>query len=178
MEQELISPPRTIMEVYKMLPEGTLAELINGHIYMSPAPSNKHQRVLKVFLKLVDDFVIKNDLGELFVSPIDIFFNDHSNAVQPDLAFISKENPNQPLDFEPFHGIPDILVEFLSPGNDKHDRVTKKNLYEKFGVKEYWIIDPITKESIVYQLVEKRYVLSKEDKGKLFSPLFDHSFNF
>jgi Uma2 family endonuclease len=176
MEQELISPPRTIMEVYKMLPEGTLAELINGQIYMSPAPSNKHQRVLKKFLKLLDDFIIENDLGELFVSPVDIFFDVHSNAVQPDLAFISKENPNQPLDFEPFHGSPDILIEFLSPGNEKHDRLVKRDLYEKFGVKEYWIIDPVTKESIVYQLVEGRYVLSKKDKGQVFSPLFNHSF--
>lgn len=176
MEQELISPPRTIMEVYKMLPEGTLAELINGQIYMSPAPSNKHQRVLKAFLKLLDEFIIENNLGELFVSPVDIFFDDHSNAIQPDLAFISKENPNQPLDFEPFHGSPDVLVEFLSPGNDRHDRVVKKDLYEKFGVREYWIIDPVTKESIVYQLAENRYVLSKKDKGQLFSPLFNHSF--
>jgi Uma2 family endonuclease len=173
---EIPSPPRTIMEVYKMLPEGTLAELINGHIYMSPAPSNKHQRVLKKFLKLVDDFIIKNDLGELFVSPIDIFFDRHSNAVQPDLAFISKENPNQPMDFEPFHGSPDILVEFLSPSNEKHDRFVKKDLYEKFGVKEYWIIDPDTKESFVYQLVENKYALSKRDNSQLFSPFFNHSF--
>lgn len=175
---ELPSPPRTIMEVYKMLPEGTLAELINGQIYMSPAPTNKHQRVLKVFLKLVDDFIIENDLGELFVSPVDIYFDDHTNAVQPDLAFIAKENLNQPTDYEPYQGSPDILVEFLSTTNDKHDLVTKKNLYEKFGVKEYWIIDPTTKESLVYQLVDKKFILTGKKTGTLFSPLFDHSFTF
>ncbi len=171
-------PPRTIMEVYKMLPEGTLAELINGQIYMSPAPSHKHQRLLKTFLKIVDDFVIEKKWGEFFVSPIDIFFDSRSNAVQPDLAFISYENPNQPLDDEPYQGSPDILVEFLSPSNNKHDLVTKKDLYEKFGVKEYWIIDPATKESIVYQLVDKKYILSDKETNTLFSPLFNHSFNF
>jgi Uma2 family endonuclease len=171
-------PPRTIMEVYKMLPEGTLAELINGQIYMSPSPSHKHQRLLKAFLKTVDDFVIEKKLGELFVSPIDIFFDSRSNAVQPDLAFISYKNENQPLDDEPYQGSPDILVEFLSPSNNKHDLVTKKDLYEKFGVKEYWIIDPATKESIVYQLVDKKYILSGKGTSTLFSPFFNHSFNF
>ncbi len=175
---DIPSPPRTIMEVFKMLPEGTLAELINGQIYMSPAPTNKHQRVLKVFLKLVDDFVIENNLGELFVSPVDIFFDGHANAVQPDLAFISKENPNQPMDYEPYQGSPDILVEFLSPNNNRHDLVTKKNLYERFGVKEYWIIDPATKESLVYQLIGQEYVLAGKNTGTLFSPLFNHTFIF
>jgi Uma2 family endonuclease len=175
---DIPSPPRTIMEVYKMLPEGTLAELINGQIYMSPAPSNQHQRILKTFLKLVDDFIIKNDLGELFVSPIDIFFDRNSNAVQPDLAFISKDNPNQPSDLEPFHGTPDVLVEFLSPGNNKHDLVIKKELYEKFGVKEYWIIDPATKESIVYQLNGNHFVLAEKNTAILFSPFFNYTFNF
>jgi Uma2 family endonuclease len=80
------------------------------------------------------------------------------------------------MDFEPFHGSPDILVEFLSPSNEKHDRFVKKDLYEKFGVKEYWIIDPDTKESFVFQLVENKYILSKRDNGQLFSPLFNHSF--
>jgi len=171
-------PPRTIMDVYKMLPEGTLAELVNGQIYMSPAPSNKHQRVLKTLLKLVDDFVIEKNLRELFVSPIDVFFDDSANAVQPDLAFISKENPNQPTDYEPYQGSPDILVELISPGSNKHDLVIKKDLYEKFGVLEYWIVDPTTKESQVYQLVDKKYILVGKNTGTIFSPFLNHSFTF
>ncbi len=175
---EVPYPPRTIMEVYEMLPEGTLAELINGQIYLSPAPSNKHQRVLKAFLKSMDDFIIERNLGELFIAPVDIFFDEHKNAVQPDLAFISKENPSQPHDFEPYHGCPDILVEILSPGSSKHDLVVKKELYEKFGVKEYWVIDPTTKESHVFQLVNGKYVLTEKNQGSLFSPLFNHTFTF
>lgn len=178
MNVDIISPPRTIMEVFKTLPEGTLAELINGQIYMSPAPSNRHQRILKALLKIVDDYVEANALGEVLISPVDIFFDDHQNAVQPDLVFISHGNPNQPLNDEPFRGVPDILVEILSPGNDKHDSVTKKTLYEKFGVKEYWIIDPTSKESIVYQLSEKEYKLVAKNTATLFSPLFNQSFTY
>ena len=176
MNVDIISPPRTIMEVFKMLPEGTLAELINGQIYMSPAPTNRHQRILKALLRIVDDFVERNALGEVLLSPVDIFFDDDQNAVHPDLVFISHENPNQPLNDEPYRGIPDILVEILSPGNDKHDSITKKTLYEKFGVKEYWIIDPTSKESIVYQLIGKEYKLTAKNTATLFSPLLNQSF--
>ena len=172
MNLDIISPPRTIMEVFKMLPEGTLAELINGQIYMSPAPTNRHQRILKALLRIVDDFIERNALGEVLLSSVDIFFDDHQNAVQPDLVFISHENPNQPLNDEPYRGIPDILVEILSPGNDKHDSI-KKALYEKFRVKEYWIIDPTSKESIVYQLIGKEYKLTAKNTATLFSPLLN-----
>lgn len=176
MNLDIISPPRTIMEVFKMLPEGTLAELINGQIYMSPAPTNRHQRILKTLLKTVDDFVEANVLGEVLVSPIDIFFDDDQNAVQPDLVFISKRNPNQPLDDEAYRGSPDLLVEIISPSSNNHDLIVKKDLYEKFRVKEYWIIDPTSKESIVYQLIGKEYKLTAKNTATLFFPLLNQSF--
>ena len=62
---DIVSPPRTIMEVYKMLPEGTLAELINGQIYMSPTPTNLQQRISRKLLIKLSDFVEANDLGEV-----------------------------------------------------------------------------------------------------------------
>jgi Uma2 family endonuclease len=83
---------------------------------------------------------------------------------------------SQPLDEDPYVGTPDLLVEILSNHNPEHDLVTKKNLYDKFGVKEYWIIDPITKECIVYQLIEKHFILAGKNVSKFFSPLFNHSF--
>ncbi len=178
MNVDIISPPRTIMEVFKMLPEGTLAELINGQIYMSPTPTNLHQRISRKLLIKLSDFVEGNDLGEVFDAPLDIYLDKSANAVQPDIIFISKNNPAQPLDNVPYLGTPDLLVEILSPSNNKHDLVTKKDLYEKFGVKEYWIIDPTSKESIVYQLIGKEYKLSAKNTSNLFSPLLNQSFTF
>ena len=178
MNVDIISPPRTIMEVFKMLPEGTLAELINGQIYMSPTPTNLHQRISRKLLIALSDFVESNNLGEVFYAPLDIYFDKTSNAVQPDIIFISRDNTSQPLDKIPYGGVPDLLIEILSPSNNKHDLVTKKDLYEKFGVKEYWIIDPTSKESIVYQLIGKEYKLVAKNTATLFSPLLNQSFTY
>ena len=72
MNVEISSPPRTIMEVFKMLPEGTLAELINGQIYMSPTPTNLHQRISRKIVIKLSEFVEKNDL-EKFNSHLMMF---------------------------------------------------------------------------------------------------------
>lgn len=178
MNVDILSPPRTIMEVFKMLPEGTLAELINGQLYMSPTPTNLHQRIIRKLAIKLSDFIDRNDLGEVFFAPLDIYLDKNANAVQPDIIFISKNNPSQPIDNVPYEGIPDLLVEILSPSNNNHDLVTKKDLYEKFGVKEYWIIDPTSKESIVYQLVGKEYKLVAKNTATLFSPLLNQSFTY
>jgi Uma2 family endonuclease len=75
-----------------------------------------------------------------------------SNAVQPDIVVILKSNKNHPEPRGHFHGVPDLLVEILSPDNRVHDLVKKKDLYEKFGVKEYWIVDPETRATVGYTL--------------------------
>jgi Uma2 family endonuclease len=178
MNVDIISPPRTIMEVFKMLPEGTLAELINGQIYMSPTPTNLHQRISRKLVIALSYFIESNDLGEVFYAPLDIYFDKTSNAVQPDIIFISRDNASQPEDKIPYEGVPDLLIEILSPSNNKHDLVTKKTLYEKFGVKEYWIIDPSSKESIVYQLSGEEYKLVARNTATLFSPLLNQSFTY
>jgi Uma2 family endonuclease len=178
METNLLQTPKTIMEVYKMLPEGTLAEVINGQLYMSPSPSNKHQWLLISMMRTIADFVDANSLGKILIAPSDVYLDQESNAVQPDIYIISHTNISQPLEEIPYHGVPDLIVEFLSPSNNRHDLVTKKELYEKFGVKEYWIIDPSTKESIVYKLENNLYTLAGKEIATVFSPLFNHSFSF
>ena len=178
MKIDIPHPPRTIMEVYKMLPEGTLAELINGQIFMSPSPTNQHQRVLLNIFRSLDAIVTNQKIGELFIAPSDVYLDDNSNAVQPDLYFISNLNLNQPKEDTPFSGVPDLVVEILSSKNDKHDRVTKKNLYEKVGVKEYWIVDPLNKETLVYHLKNNSYELIGHESGKAHSILFNRQFEF
>ena len=176
MVTEIDRPPRTMMEVYKSLPEGTLAELIKGSLYMRRSPVTNHQRILSRLLSKMLDFTDTNNLGEVFVALYDVYLDEHSNAVQPDLIFVSKEKAH--IVQEHIHGVPDLLVELLSPGNKSHDTVRKKNLYEKFGVQEYWIVDPDTKESIGYSLTEKKYKEFFRAKGKLASLLLKHTFDF
>src|SRR6478736_646183 len=130
--QSIKTPPRTIMEVFQMLPEGTLAELINGSLYMSPAPTTQHQRTILDLSVALTTYVKQHKLGEIFIAACDIYLDEHSNAVQPDIIFISSEK-SETVKESGIHGIPDILIEVLSPGISEHDTVVKKELYRKFG---------------------------------------------
>ena len=69
MEETIVYPPRTIMEVFKMLPEGTLAEVIDNTLYMSPTPTIKHQRLSRILTTQIDNFLSESKLGEMFYAP-------------------------------------------------------------------------------------------------------------
>ncbi|MFZ5972095.1 MAG: Uma2 family endonuclease [Bacteroidota bacterium] len=176
MEELIISPPKSIMEVYRMLPEGTLAELINKVIYISPSPISQHQRIISKLLSKVYPHVESNGLGEVFIAPFDVYLDEHSNAVQPDIVFVSKENSHIIKDH--IHGVPDLVIEVLSEGNKNHDLKRKRKLYEKFGVKEYWMIDPETKEAIGLTLQQKKYAEFFRGNSVLKSALLKKQFEF
>ncbi len=170
------SPPRTLMDVFDMLPEGTLAELINNRLYMAPAPTFFHQDIglelcwqFKQFLK---------EKGNAILAPFDVKLDEDRNAVQPDITVILKSNPNQINSKGRYLGVPDLIVEILSEGNKDHDLITKKDLYEKFGVTEYWIVDPETKLALGFSLQENRYVKIRESIGQIESKLLQAQFKF
>ncbi|MBX2964965.1 MAG: Uma2 family endonuclease [Cyclobacteriaceae bacterium] len=91
MQETLTHPPRTLMEVFKMFPEGTLAGVINNQLYMSPSPVGKHQCLVTELTIQVGNFVKSKKSGEIFVSPFDVFLNEESNAVRPDLILILRQ---------------------------------------------------------------------------------------
>ena len=169
------TPPRTIMEVYKNLPEGTLAELIDKVIYMSPSPLFEHQDIL---LEIAAQLKSKlpREAGKVIIAPFDIYFDNESNAVQPDITVILTNNPGK-LEGQ-FYGSPDLLIEILSPGNSGYDTVKKKELYERFGVKEYWIVNPETKQTQGFQLQKGKYVSISDKIGKMDSPLLTIALSF
>ena len=152
----LVSPPRTIMEVFKMLPEGTRVELINETLYMSPATKTSHQRVI---WKIENQITRHTESigGEVFFAPCDVYLDEVANAVQPDIIYIA-EDQKEITHEDGIHGTPRLIIEVLSPGNQKSDKETKKKLYEKFGVAEYWIVDPATRQTIGYFLKERKKV--------------------
>jgi Uma2 family endonuclease len=155
--ETLLHPPRSLMEVFDMLPEGTLAELINNRLYMSPAPLSSHQKVLFKIAERLVTHVESKLAGEVIIAPFDVRLDETRNAVQPDVTLILKSNPNQIINGR-YSGVPELVVEVLSPGNKDHDLITKKDLYEKFGVKEYWIVDPETKLALGFSLVENKFI--------------------
>ncbi len=176
--ETLVHPPRTLVEVFEMLPEGTLAELIDNQIYMSPAPGFNHQRTIKAILKAFDKLIEEKEKGIVIVSPFDIKLDKTRNVVQPDIIVILKSNPNQINENGRFEGVPDLLVEVLSPGNKEHDLITKKNLYEKFRVQEYWIVDPETKLTIGFTLRGNVYHKINEAIGIINSKLLEADITF
>jgi len=177
--QSLKTPPKTIMEVFKMLPEGTLAEIINGSIQMSPAPTPSHQSIVRELAYAILNYIKqqgKND--HIFFAPCDVFLDEELNAVQPDIIFISAAKESIIRD-EAIHGVPDLIIEVLSPGNSNHDLVTKRDLYQKFGVQEYWVVTPATKETIGFVLKNGSYSESGRYTGKIRSViLYNTSFEF
>ncbi len=137
-------------EDYLKLEDDKRYEIIEGELIETPAPSVTHQRLVKRLLKLLDEFVEKKSLGEVFVSPIDVILSD-TNVVQPDLVFVSKERSDI-VQNRGIFGAPDLVVEVISPSTLKKDTEDKKRIYARFGVKELWLIFPGEKAIEVFSL--------------------------
>jgi Uma2 family endonuclease len=126
---------------YLLTPEdGKRWELIEGEFYVTPAPTPKHQLALQELFVALHSFVRERDLGEVFVSPIDIVLSNH-DVVQPDIIFIEKSRLGIVSETH-IAAAPDLVVEIASPSTAGHDRERKRRLYLKYGVREYWIADP------------------------------------
>jgi Uma2 family endonuclease len=120
--------------------DGKRRELIEGEFYVTPAPTPKHQLALQELFVALRSFVRERDLGEVFVSPIDIVLSNH-DVVQPDILFIEKSRLSIVKETH-IAAAPDLVVEVVSPSTADHDRERKRRLYLKYGVREYWIADP------------------------------------
>ena len=141
---------------YKSLPESETNryELIGGELIMVPSPNIYHQRVSGKLEFLLRDFVEKNKLGEIFDAPCDVHLGD--NVVQPDILFVSKEH-SYVIVKEEIKGAPDIVIEILSPTTAERDKTIKRTLYARYGVREYWIVDPEKKTVEVLTLKKEGY---------------------
>lgn len=157
---------------YIELPEdGKRYEIIEGELSMSPAPYMNHQFIsLNLVLKLAK-FVLENKLGKICYAPVDVLLSDF-NIVQPDILFISSDNL-QIITEKNIKGVPDLIIEIVSPATGYYDLRGKKDLYEKFGVQEYWIVDPMKRRVEIYLNFEREFELHQrlEQKGKVKSNL-------
>ena len=150
-------------EDYAKLPEGAPYQLINGELIMTPAPTPYHQKISSKLGYFLRDFVFKKDLGEVFDAPIDVYFEE-TETYQPDIIFISKERLNIIKETK-IEGAPDLIIEILSPATAYYDLRKKFKIYEKHGVKEYWIVDPEEKSIEIY-INEKQKFILVETKNK------------
>lgn len=138
------------------LPESNLpTELIHGAIIKSPARTLDHQRLL---IRLADLIRRLIPSGEVFIALVDVYLDDE-NIVQPDILWVAAESKCVSVEGRYLRGAPDLVVEIFSPGSTRRDKKDKFRLYEKHGVREYWMIDPADKWLEAWQLQVGRYSL-------------------
>ena len=126
---------------YLLLPDnGKRYEILEGELLMSPSPNTKHQIVLLNLAAILKSFVERNNLGQIFIAPYDVVLSKY-DVVQPDIMFISSKNTKM---IKPTHleGVPDLVIEIISPGSAQRDRIIKRKIYALHGVKEYWLVHP------------------------------------
>jgi Uma2 family endonuclease len=160
---------RWTYEEYYRLDDDQRYEIIDGDLLMVPGPDTWHQDWSGDLYSLMRPFVRKNKLGRLFYAPMDVVL-EPENTVQPDIVFVAAANAGI-IQRRAIFGAPDLLVELISPSSVRRDRYQKKELYARFGVKEYWIGDPANKSLEILTLKNGRYELhcAAGEKGKLTS---------
>jgi Uma2 family endonuclease len=158
--EERLIRRRASVEEFWSLPESVLpTEYIDGEIIMAPAPTVPHQRAVLNIGSTLQQFVRQGRLGEVFISPLDVVLPS-GDVVQPDVFFLNARQVEHAGTASRIEGVPPFLVEILSPSSVKHDTVRKRELYEKSGVREYWIVDVRERTVSQFMLRKKHYVLS------------------
>ena len=143
--------PRKTVEDYLALPDDVRAELIDGVLYVTPAPNLDHQDVVGRLYRILADHVEHEASGRLVLSPADVHLPS-GDIVQPDLLFVTASRED--ICSEHVDGAPDLAIEVISPSGPERDRIVKRALYEQNGVREYWIADPEERTIEVLHLVE------------------------
>lgn len=162
-------------EDYLLFPEdGLRHEIIDGEHEVTPSPLTRHQRIVANLFLIIAAFVRERKLGEVFLAPFDVILSN-LDIVVPDLLFVSGKR-SEIITEKNLQGAPDLVIEVLSDGTRKRDEVTKRKLYERFGVREYWIVDPVLESIKIYRQsgkgFERAAELSVEAGDTLTSPLF------
>lgn len=140
--ETMLHPPKTALELFKILPEGTQCQLIYNHIIMSPSPKWKHQDIVKKILVTMEIYLRKNNCGKV-LSDVDVYLNEE-NVYRPDVLFIANEQMQILGDDGYVHGAPLLVIEVLSQGTAAYDKKEKKEMYAACGVREYWLVDQTT----------------------------------
>lgn len=148
---------------YVRLPEGAPYQLLGGKLVMTPAPSTKHQTVVQNIFLLLSGFLGSAEKGKIFLAPVDVFFSP-TDICQPDVLYILP-NRLSIIAEDKVNGAPDLIVEVLSPSTAYYDLRKKYKLYEQYGVREYWIADPMENSLEVYELRNGRFVLADRQEG-------------
>jgi Uma2 family endonuclease len=118
-------------------------ELIEGVIVVTPSPAPMHQIIIHRLAVLLDPQIVASGLGQVMEAPLDVYLEDR-NVLQPDVVVLLHDRMNLlgPANIE---AAPSLAIEVLSPSTSRRDQGIKRDLYARFGVPEYWIVDPVAR---------------------------------
>jgi len=145
----------TYADLVALPDDGKRYELHEGEIYMTPSPRPRHQQVVGNLYLIIAEHVRRLDLGEVFVSPIDVILSEVTVRV-PDLVYLDAARMPR-VSGRGIEGPPTLAIEVLSPGTASADRGIKQQLSARYGVPHYWIVDADARVIETYQLVGARY---------------------
>lgn len=136
--------------------ENPREELLNGKIHIMSSPSLNHNQIVGNIYVAFRNY-LQGKPCKTFIDGVDVFLTENDRVI-PDTIIVCRRDIIQ---IDGIHGAPDLVVEVLSPSTAKNDKGYKKNLYEKSGVKEYWIVDPVTQSIEAYLLSDGKYRLDE-----------------
>jgi Uma2 family endonuclease len=149
---------------YEALPaDGRRYELHDGELSVTPAPGTRHQRVSSALFSILKPHVVSRGLGEVLYASIDVILAD-TTIVQPDLVYLDPTRAHV-VSERGIEGSPTLAVEILSPSTTRNDRGVKAELYRRYGVPWYWIVDPEARTVEAYGLAEGRHALVARASG-------------
>lgn len=128
---------------YLTLPDEPRGEVLEGVFVVTPAPTTRHQRVVGDLYFAFETWLRANPgVGEAFVAPLDVILRAERPAVvlQPDVVFVSAARAGIVQDW--IHGAPDLVVEVVSPSSARRDAISKRDLYARYGIREFWLVWP------------------------------------
>ena len=135
--------------------EGERQELIDGELVVTPPPAMNHQSISSNVVYALERIVREQDLGRVYAAPTGIRFTPN-NVLIPDVIFIARDRLHI-IGPKTVDAAPDLVVEILSPRTRQRDLTTKRDLYARFGVQEYWIVDPDARSVAVLALAGDKY---------------------
>jgi Uma2 family endonuclease len=164
-------PLRYTYEDYARLPDDQRYEVIDGELFLTPAPTPFHQIVKGRIEEMLKEYVYERRLGLVLDAPCDVVLSRY-DVLQPDIFFISSDRRTV-IGEKYITDAPDLVIEVLSPGTRKRDRILKSRRYARFGVREMWIADPKAKTIEVFVGREGRFrrEAAYAEGGVLGSPL-------
>lgn len=146
--------PYTYTELVRDFPvDNVQREIFDGELVVSPGPNTRHQRIVRDLALEIQRHINGRSVGEVFFAPLDTVLSE-TDVVQPDVMFVADDR-REIITEKNVQGVPSLVVEVVS--DTRRDRVRKRDIYARYGVPEYWIMDPEVDRVEVYKLLDGDY---------------------